>query len=318
MRFTQKIKLRINILLLTLAAVFLLLALIVVYSPDATDKLGKKYIKEYTQRYQGKFEKAVSNLDDDNIEVAEGQLEDWSDVLKGDRAYPIKRNLMLALLDKLREQKKYEKMKALSLLLRESDPRDISAKIYYYEALRHSLGGEAEGLSGLSEIHTKFPKNHGPNFFLAALYEAGEKQILDGLISQKIFEQETWQVFWNTGEGFNRNNSTPPLALTQNSDLTWAISAAISSKTKALRIDPPPNSFVSISDVWLSTKDSERSISLSEVKTHMMTLDGERLLTSGAKDPYFYFNVSESIGAGAQLNVDITINFEVAIDYDGL
>ena len=283
-----------NIVSLSSALIFTLVALMMIYNRDALDSFGQLYIDEYSRRFQEKYEIAITNIAANNIMLVEKQLDEWSEVLKGDRAYPKKRDLLRALSEKLHHTKQYVKMRHWTKLWLDLDDRDITAKAYYYEALRNIPESRDEGKQGLETTYKSFPMSHtSKKYYVASLRESGEIEEVNKVLSASICQQKRWQLFWDVGKGFNAKDSLPLLALTKGDNEMCSIRAIITGRLKALRIDPPPGSSVHITDLKLKTEVVVHDISVTKVRLHMMTADRGNLIVSGDDDPYFYFDVSK-------------------------
>jgi len=310
-RFTRKIKLTLNIVSLSSALIFTLVALMMIYNRDAFDSFGQLYIDEYSSRFHEKYEIAISNIATNNISRVEKQLDEWDEVLKGDRAYPKKRDLLRGLSEKLHQTKQYKKMRQWTKHWIDLDDRDITAKAYYYEALRNFPESYEDGKQGLETTYKDFPMSRTLEIlYVASLRESGEIEEANKVISAAICQQKRWQLFWDVGRGFNAKDSLPLLALTKRDNEMWSISAIITGKLKALRIDPPPGSSVYIIDIKLKTEVAVHDISVTEVRLHMMSADKEKLIVSGDDDPYFYFDVSKHFKNINDNNM-VEVSFEV-------
>lgn len=320
MRFTRKIKLALNIISLSGALIFILVAVVMTYSRDAMDLLGQSYIHGYSRIFQKEYDEAILNLDKNDIVLVEEQLDDWKDVLKGDRAYSKKRALLLAMSGELHRTKQYVKMRKWSKLWLEMDDRDITAKAYYYEALRNSQDAHDDGVQGLAAMYKAFPINHtSTTFYIASLQELGESEEVNQLISairvnqlSALCQQKRWQLFWDVGNGFNGKDSLKELALTKNGNERWSISAVISGKIKRLRIDLPSSSKVNVTNIKLKNKVAMYDISTADMKLHMVGREGEKLVASGGNDPYFSFDVSPYFKDTGDSN-KIEVSFKVGL-----
>jgi hypothetical protein len=203
----------------------------------------------------------------------------------------------------------------------DSNDRDITAKTYYYEALRNFPESQDEGNKGLEETYKKFPMNRAlEKIYISSLRESGEIEELNKVISGAIFrqtaavfQQKRWQLFWDAGKGFNAGDSLPLLALTKRDNEIWSIRAIITGKLKALRIDPPPGAYVNIADIKLKTEVAVHDISVAEIRLHMMSADRRKLIVSGADDPYFYFDVRKYF-KNVNGNNMVEVRFKVGLD----
>ena len=101
-------------------------------------------------------------------------------MLLDDRAYPLKRALLLRLCLALEQQENYGALRKWSLSWLSLSDRDLDARAFWYEAIRHSPGEEDEGLRGLITNQHAFPENNYLSQFLIKAYRETDNYELAG------------------------------------------------------------------------------------------------------------------------------------------
>jgi len=99
----------------------------------------------------------------------------------GDRVYPFKRQILLRLCDQLEGVKRYKDLHYWANVLRDLNPRDVTAWAYWFESMRHMKGRGEEGRQGLQKAWKDFPVNAKlAGFHARALRESGD---VDGALA---------------------------------------------------------------------------------------------------------------------------------------
>ena len=134
---------------------------------------GDQWSSAYYQKHATKFRELIKELRKGETDSAILQLEnDWNDLEKRDRVYPLKWRLLLALSEELHRQKRYDELLKWSSDWRAQDDRDIDAIAFYYEALYRSKDKQSEGFNGLKAEWHRFPES----FTLAGFYSMALKE----------------------------------------------------------------------------------------------------------------------------------------------
>lgn len=123
-----------------------------------------------------------------------------------------------------------------------------------------------------------------------------------------------WQMFWSTGRGFNREQSTPGLELRRCGDSRWCITRELPGDVENIRIDLPPVLGMQISAIKLTVDGVEHDIKPSRIATNMMAKDKVSLWPTEELDPYFYFGTtSYTSGSNANLH-QVKVSFKLETD----
>ena len=130
----------------------------VFFERGLVDSLGTSIISQYSSHHNDKLETAIEALHEGDLKIAATTLEGWGEIRKGDRVYPMKRELLLQYLQIL-EASEHPDMGHWATLWLQLDDRDVTARAYYFEALRRDPERQAEGRAGLIREFAKFPGN---------------------------------------------------------------------------------------------------------------------------------------------------------------
>lgn len=169
MRLTKNIKLAWNGFFLLMALIFCSLLLMLVLSPATINTFAETHKQNYVVRHHKMAELAIVSLNQGNSKPIENLLDDdFLEIKKGDRLYPIKRHLLLTLVQRLHTQKSNLLWLKWAKEWRRLDERDVTGMTYYYAALLHSDTHYAEGLQGLKEAALRFPQHILLNQFYQA------------------------------------------------------------------------------------------------------------------------------------------------------
>jgi hypothetical protein len=123
--------------------------------------------------------------------------------------------------------------------------------------------------------------------------------------------QQPWQLFWNLGDGFNKQNS---IYIKDPIDKTgrWKNKRFLSSKILMLRVDLPEKSSLQLSDLILHIDDIKYPIPISTLSLHSLTLKDQSIVTQNQDDPYFIINIGLYIPQGDQeKDLLIELSFQV-------
>ena len=160
MRLTRNIKLAWNSFFLLTALIFCALAIMIFYSPASINNFGETYKQDYVAQHQIMSDLAISALQQGNNKPIQNLLrEDLATIKKGDRLYPMKRQLLLALVQQSYRQNTDQSWVDWAKEWYQLDDRDVTAMAYYYAALLQSNKDYAEGLQGLEVAVQRFPQH---------------------------------------------------------------------------------------------------------------------------------------------------------------
>jgi len=169
MRLTKNFKLAWNSFFLLMGVFFVSLAIMLFFSPATINNFGENFKNNYVAQHQIMADQALNSLNKGNSEPIQNLLhEELSEIKKGDRLYPMKRKLLLALVDKLYTQNTDLSWTAWAIEWHQLDDRDVTAMAYYYAALLQSDKDYEKGLLGLEVATQRFPQH----VLLKQLYQA--------------------------------------------------------------------------------------------------------------------------------------------------
>ena len=176
----------------------------------------------------------------------------------------------------------------------------------------HLLGRHRQqGMEMLTQLWQQFPLNSTVTvFYNRATGAEKHKTPAQQAVSQEIERYNlTWNVFWDTGSGFNKKN-TVAIQIKKKTE-QWNISGKLPTNTKRLRLDPPNTLPFRLSQIKLQIDGAEFDISLDEVKLNMMSREHNWIVFYSGVDPHFYFNVDQYMQLIEQDAADISITFSM-------
>ncbi len=118
-----------------------------------------------------------------------------------------------------------------------------------------------------------------------------------------------WQLFWDTGNGFNAKQSTPLFEVTNIKKNLWTITNTIPNNVKKLRVDLPALVDMSLSNIELQINDIKYQLPLTSMTPHMMRKKHTTLHSDG-HDPFFVMDVEKLIKAAGRDNKEIVIKIQ--------
>ena len=180
-RLSKKTKVVWNVALIMSATFFTVVLYGFTYQKSFINLLGTDVTQRYTDYREGQSIAALKEFErSGDLEAVIDLLEDWNVFRKGDRAYPLKRKLLLLLAQQLDARERYDELQYWATVWVGLDDRDITAKAYYLQALCHDPERYREALDGLAREHRRFPLNktlarfHADANEVAAVSEVGE------------------------------------------------------------------------------------------------------------------------------------------------
>ena len=153
----RKLKFWANLILVIAAFPFVVLMVLMLTNPDSVSKAGKSWINHYASLHERQMNEAMEYLSAGKIEPVFERLDSWKEIKKGDRAYPLKRELLNGLAEYLHAEERFTELLFWSQLWYGLDERDVTASAFYFEALRHTQDRAAEGEEGYVPNGSVFP-----------------------------------------------------------------------------------------------------------------------------------------------------------------
>ncbi len=158
MRLKKSFKLVWNGFFFLTAACFIGIAVMVLFFGNTIDQIGKNRIEDHVSEYAIQTEHVMQDLkNNDSLALQDLLNGDLAEVKKGDRLYPIKRKLLLALVNFLRTRQTDHLWTDWAKQWFELDPQDVTAMAYYYAALMLSDKEYEQGFNGLRNAQQRFP-----------------------------------------------------------------------------------------------------------------------------------------------------------------
>ncbi len=256
-------------------------------------KLGTYLIAKHQAPFQHDYSEALESLNLGNAEPAIRTLEDWQEVKKGDRVFPLKRTLLLKLADFLHKENNIAQLLTWTREWQSLDNRDISARAFYFEALRLTPEFHAEGVEGIASAYQQFPANPRlSRFYADTLRAAGDTATADKIHKSKIANQLLgWELFWDTGQGFNGIEKSAVDVKAADDGARFTIEFTLPANTLRFRLDLPPQSEIGISDLDIRIDDQALPFVTANLELVMMHFNNGLLISNGERDPYIIFNI---------------------------
>ena len=326
-RFTAKILA--NSLLAGTTLLFLGALFTASYHSDIVKKIGKHWVAHYAQSMKQEAISAFSQATKTNQTSPLTTLLEkprWDEVLLDDRAYPLKRALLLRLCIVLEQQENYGALRSWSLSWLSLSDRDLDARAFWYEAIRHSPGEEDEGLQGLITNQRAFPGNSYLSQFLIMAYKETNNYGLANQLLQKTMGTEAkialedWQMYWTTPrqKSFSQVLSQP-LGPKFNHRGQLALATHIPADSVLLRVDPPRGSRIRIYQIEAQIDNETIHFPASTLKLNQLRREKDSLIANGKPDPQFYLPIGKYIEPADRERVAISIRCyaDVVVGEDG-
>ena len=222
----------------------------------------------------------------------------WEKLRLGDRAYSLKRKMLARLCINLQQQGDYPRLIKWSDVWLSMNDRDLDARAFWFEGIRHISGRESEGLAGLTANYHDFPENlHLQRFLAAAYLERGDPGTAIRVLGETARSMmsnvlDDWEIFWATSDFdfFSESRSTR-IDLSRGNSLETTLHFDLPVDTTTVRIDLPAKTRLRIHNLRLSIGDVRNEIVFKEVRLSQMRYERETLVSYGGIDPYFVLPV---------------------------
>ena len=246
----------------------------------------------------------------------------WEKLRLGDRAYSLKRKMLARLCINLQQQGDYPRLIKWSDVWLSMNDRDLDARAFWFEGIRHIPERESEGLEGLIANYHDFPENHYLHSFLIAAYrDQGDTVSATRMVIEKARSVANdilsgWQVFWTTSDydNFSKDRSKH-LSLRQGEGVETILQFDLPSDAATIRIDAPPKSRLRIHGIETSLGRTRSKVSNKEVKLSQMRRESGNLLAYGREDPYFVLPIKRvgDTDPGAEITVILYLQVNLII-----
>lgn len=244
----------------------------------------------------------------------------WDQLRPGDRGYHLKRKLIVRLCITLQEREDYERLARWAETWLAMNDRDLDARAFWFEGIRHISGREIEGLEGLIANYHDFPENHYLRSFLATAYldrgDPGTAIRVLGETGRSMASQvlSNWQIFWTTSDSdfFSESRSTR-IALSRGNGSETTLQFELPADTTAIRIDLPPKSHLRVYSLQISIGEVRREITVEEVSLSQIRRERETLIADGGEDPYFVLPVERIGGTNQDVRIAVTLQLQVNV-----
>jgi len=238
----------------------------------------------------------------------------WDKLRLGDRAYYLKRRIFARLCTTLRERNDYEELVKWAQTWLALNDRDLDARAFLLEGIRHIPGREKEGLDGLISNYHDFPQNLYLRRFLAAAYlDLGEVEAATKIARSEMNHLISgWQIFWTTSDSdfFSQSKSTH-VPLSPGVGVRTTLQFDLPANTTRVRIDLPPTTHLRIHDLKLSIGGEKQKIAFKEARLSQIRYEGGSLVSYGGNDPFFWLPVEIVGQANPDAKLPAVLHLEV-------
>lgn len=164
----------------------------------------------------------------------------------------------------------------------------------------------------LIDIHIKRTNNWEPVGLTKKATVSADKNLRSPVPMSENW-RDSWQLFYDIGEGFNQKHSINQIKINPVVNDRWKINYRLPSGVKSLRVDPKPGTIINIDNIQLKASDSTKAIPSSEISTHQIAIkQGQLVVTGDESDPYFYFDTRALTAPHDGDTINIEISFSSA------
>ena len=320
-RFTAKVLA--NSLLAGISIAMLTALFVSFHHDEILKEFGKEWVDDYAQSMRQEVISAFSQARKTNqTSLLTTLLEQpqWDEVLLDDRAYGLKRALLLRLCVALEKQRDYRALKKWSLKWLSLTGRDLDARAFWYEAIRHFPDEENEGLQGLITNQRAFPENNYLSQFLIKAYKETNNYGLPDQLLQQAARSEAktaltaWQIYWTTSSQKKFSKAlSKHLAPKFNHRGQLTLVTHIPTDAVRLRIDPPRGSHVRINQIEVQIDNQIIRFPISTLKFNQLRREEDGLIADGKLDPQFYLSIGKYLESADREEVTVSIRFYVDV-----
>ncbi len=143
--------------------------------------------------------------------------------------------------------------------------------------------------------------------------EKRQKGYLPSPKSTEAVAKVGWQLFWDTGNGFNIKQSTPLFEVTNINKSVWAITNTIPNNVKKLRVDLPALVKMGLSKIELQINNKKIQLPLPSLALHMMKKEHAAIHSAG-HDPFFIMDVEKFIKAAGNGKKEIAFKIQFNVN----
>ena len=286
-------------------------------------EFGKEWVDDYAQSMRQEVTTALAQEKNTNQTSPLTTLLDkprWDEILLEDRAYPLKRALLLRLCVALEKQRDYRALREWSLNWLSLSYRDLDARAFWYEAIRHFPDEENEGLQGLITNQRAFPENNYLSQFLIKAYKETNNYGLANQLLQQAARPEAktaltaWQIYWTTSSQKNFSETlSKHLAPKFNHRDQLALVTHIPTDSVRLRIDPPHGSRIRIYQIEVQIDNQTIRFPISTLEFNHLRREEDSLIAHGIRDPYFHLPIGKYLEPADREEITVSVRFYVDV-----
>jgi hypothetical protein len=320
-RFTAKVLA--NSLLAGISIAMLAALFVSFHHVEILEEFGSEWVDDYAKSLRHKAKAALAQekktgRTDALVTLLETPL--WSEAHLSDRAYPLKRKLLERLCVNLKQQGDYSALAHWASEWLSLNERNLNARAFWFEAIRHFPDEENEGLQGLITNQRAFPENNYLSLFLIKAYKEINNYGLANQLLQQVARSEAqtalndWQVYWATSSQKKFSETlSKHLAPKFNHRDQLALVTHIPTDSVRLRIDPPRRSRIRIYQIEVQIDNQTIRFPTSTLEFDHLRREEDGLIADRKLDPQFYLSIGKYLESADREEVTVSIRFYVDV-----
>jgi len=281
-------------MLLFWAVTILIFFLSASLNPNGLRKIGVKYLNFYERSAEDLSKNAISDIQNGQLDNAIELLTKWEDIQKGDRLYPLKREIYIELTVQWMKSDNLQSVIDYGAPFLQRDERDVEIFARWATAAVKIDSNRAKALALISKNWYRFPQDEAlSELFFKHAFSWSDKQTIEAHIAKSFYETpNNWHIYWKSDGPFNEKGKS--LIILNKKNGNWTSTFTVPSTAKFVRFDPTPFHELSIRNFSVK-KDEGKSVVLRAIQGPMNQVQRTNgtLKTSGGNDPYFTVDIQE-------------------------
>ncbi len=321
-------KLIANGLLIGIALGVLAILLTAFQGGQLYEDFAKEWGDDHLERARHQVSKALkeqASTGEDDALVTLLETSRWRNIHLGDRTYPLKREVLAHLCTSLKQRADYHALAHWAAQWLSLNERNLDARAFWYEAIRHIPGRAGEGSEGLIKSQHNFPDNVLLTTFLVGVYQETDNTAAAESLIRPIARDladaavKNWEFFWITqGQKHFSPVQSRRFAISTNGDGKCSIVVELPADTTMLRVDPPPRSALRIYDIEVTINQRKKSVQITNLSHEEVVQDNGSLIVQQSEDPKIVFPVEVGNGEVGGNAIRIKLEFQVNLIVHGV
>jgi hypothetical protein len=285
----------VSYMLLFLAVTILIFFLSASLNPNGLRKIGVTYLNFYERSAKELSKNAISDIQNGQLDNAIELLTKWEDIQKGDRLYPLKREIYIELTEQWMKSDTLQPVIDYGAPFLQRDERDLEIFARWVAAAVKIDSAREKALALISKNWYRFPQEESVSeLFFKHAFSWSDKQTIEAHIVKSFYgtTPNRWSIYWRSDGPFNQKDMSRIILNKKNGN--WTSTFTVPSTAKFVRFDPTPFHVLSIRNFSVK-EDDGKSVVLRAVQGPMNQVQRTNgtLKTSGGNDPYFTVDIQE-------------------------